>query len=381
MCLVFEKVNTGGVPLSVFELATATYAAEGFNLRDDWFGRDAIRIVGRSQKFALQPLLKDIQSTEFLQGISLLTTYEKRCADIANGVQNIAAVSAKREHVLALTLSEYKRWADRLSDGFFVADRFLRMEGFHDPGYLPYRSQMTPLAAVMAHLGERWMEPVIRDKLTRWYWSGVLGELYSGATETRIANDLVQLLAWINEPNAKEPSAVTAAGFQSSRLDTLRSRTSAAYRGIYILIQRQGSKDFFWKAKMIEIDREECGIDLHHIFPKDWCNKNNISPSIYNSIINKTPISYKANRMIGGSAPSKYLEELRTHTQVKINLSEQDEILKSHLITPELLRSDNFFAFFSARKISMINTIAGVMGKAVSDEIDTTSDGDQEHED
>ena len=29
----------------------------------------------------------------------------------------------------------------------------------------------------------------------------------------------------------------------------------------------------------------------------------------------------------------------------------------------------------------MINTIAGVMGKAVSDEIDTTSDGDQEHED
>ncbi len=36
VCLVFEKVNTGGVPLSVFELVTATYAADGFNLRDDW---------------------------------------------------------------------------------------------------------------------------------------------------------------------------------------------------------------------------------------------------------------------------------------------------------------------------------------------------------
>ena len=31
VCLVFEKVNTGGVPLSVFELITATYAADGVN--------------------------------------------------------------------------------------------------------------------------------------------------------------------------------------------------------------------------------------------------------------------------------------------------------------------------------------------------------------
>ena len=28
VCLVFEKVNTGGEPLTVFELMTATYAAE-----------------------------------------------------------------------------------------------------------------------------------------------------------------------------------------------------------------------------------------------------------------------------------------------------------------------------------------------------------------
>ena len=38
VCLVFEKVNTGGVTLSVFELITATFAAEGFNLREDWYG-------------------------------------------------------------------------------------------------------------------------------------------------------------------------------------------------------------------------------------------------------------------------------------------------------------------------------------------------------
>jgi hypothetical protein len=36
VCQVFEKVNTGGVTLTVFELLTATFAADDFVLRADW---------------------------------------------------------------------------------------------------------------------------------------------------------------------------------------------------------------------------------------------------------------------------------------------------------------------------------------------------------
>jgi len=367
VCLVFEKVNTGGVPLSVFELATATYAADGFNLRDDWFGRAAVNVQGRHKKFATKPLLRDIEPTEFLQGLSLLHTHEKRCGDIAAGKtgKEVTAVSAKREHVLALPLDAYKKWADKLANGFFEADRFLRMEGFHHPKFLPYRSQIIPLATVMVHLGERWLEPVIRQKLARWYWSGVLGELYGGAIETRIANDLVNLLAWIDDPAASEPVTVVAAGFQPSRLDTLRTRTSAAYRGIYVLLQRQGSKDFFWQARMVDLDRDECKIDIHHIFPRDWCETQNITPKVFNSIINKTPISYKANRMIGGKAPSKYLQQIQSHAQVQVSEAEQDDILKTHLIAPELLRADDFTGFRAARKAALLEIISTAMGKEI----------------
>jgi hypothetical protein len=367
VCLVFEKVNTGGVPLSVFELATATYAADGFNLRDDWFGRPAGNVTGRHKKFATRPLLRDIEPTEFLQGLSLLHTYERRAADLAAGKtgKEITAVSAKREHVLALPLEAYKKWADKLTDGFYEADRFLRMEGFHHPKFLPYRSQIIPLAAALVHLGERWLEPVIREKVGRWYWCGVLGELYGGAIETRIALDLQHLLSWINDPAASEPASVVAAGFQPSRLETLRTRTSAAYRGIYVLLQRQGSKDFFWKARMVDLDRDECKIDIHHIFPRDWCESRDIAPKIFNSIINKTPISYKANRMIGGKAPSQYLQQIRSHSQVQISEAEQDEILKSHLIDPALLRADDFTGFFAARKTALLEIISSAMGKAV----------------
>src|SRR6266550_5395241 len=67
VCLVFERVNTGGVALTVFELVTATYAADGFNLRDDWYGEGTT--PGRSAELRVRPLLKDTEATDFLQGI------------------------------------------------------------------------------------------------------------------------------------------------------------------------------------------------------------------------------------------------------------------------------------------------------------------------
>ena len=40
VCLVFERVNTGGMALTVFELLTASFAADNFQLRDDWNARE-----------------------------------------------------------------------------------------------------------------------------------------------------------------------------------------------------------------------------------------------------------------------------------------------------------------------------------------------------
>ncbi len=136
-----------------------------------------------------------------------------------------------------MPLIAYQQEADALTKGFEQAERFLHSEGFHHPKFLPYRTQLTQLAALMARLGDRWLEPQIRTKIARWLWSGVFGELYGGAVETRIALDVQQLGAGIDDPSAPEPANVQAAGFNPKRLDTLRSRTSAAYRGLSVLLQ------------------------------------------------------------------------------------------------------------------------------------------------
>jgi len=386
VCLVFEKVNTGGVQLSVFELVTATYAADGFNLRQDWYGEGTTK--GRHAKFAAKPLLKDTAATDFLQGLSLLHTYERQQEDLKSGKTGkaVTAVSAKREHILSMPLSAYKKWSDQLTQGFVEADQFLRHLGFHDPKFLPYRAQIIPLAATLALIGDRWLEPQVQDKLARWYWCGVFGELYGSASETRIALDLQGLLKWINNIAATLPTTVIDAGFQPTRLDTMRSRTSAAYRGLYVLIQHRGAQDFFWKARMVDIDRNEKGIDIHHIFPRKWCEEQNekISPRVFNSIVNKTAISYKANRKIGGRAPSEYLLKLQGSKAVQLDDERMNTILRTHYIDPKLLRADDFAAFLNARRSTLLALVEEAMGKqavvTTDASLENASDLDDEDE-
>ena len=385
VCLVFEKVNTGGVSLSVFELITATYAADNVNLRDDWYGNAKENKQGIHQQLSKQRLLKHVQPTEFLQGLTLLNTWDKRQKDLLDkdktGKQ-VTGVSAKREAVLSLPLAAYQHWQTKLTEGFWKAAKFLRKESFLSTRDLPYSTQLVPLAAVLALLDNDWLQPKIYDKLARWFWCGVLGELYGGAVETRMALDIQELMHWIKGGD-QEPATVRDANFQPARLETLRSRNSAAYKGISILVQREGAKDFFWKSTIRELDEtdwEECKLDIHHIFPKKWCEDRKISSSRYNSILNKTPISYKANRMIGGKAPSDYLLQLQTHSAVQLEDADMNLLLASHCIDPVTLRQNDFEGFVAARKRILLTKIETVMGKTIviSDEAVPEDEADEE---
>ena len=102
-------------------------------------------------------------------------------------------------------------------------------------------------------------------------------------------------------------------------------------------------------------------IDIHHIFPKAWCTKaaNSIPKSIYDSIINKTPIDSGTNQKIGGSSPSKYVPRL-SH-DVSSDLMES--IMDSHWITLNHLHTDQFSSFLVERGEAMFKLIARAMGK------------------
>ena len=104
-------------------------------------------------------------------------------------------------------------------------------------------------------------------------------------------------------------------------------------------------------------------VDVHHIFPQAGCKKAGISQKIFDSIVNKTPLSKKSNILISGDAPSVYLA--RIETKNGLTPDRLDSILRTHLIEPEHLRNDDFQGFFDARLKALSRLISGALGKAV----------------
>ena len=360
VCLVFEKVNTGGVALTVFELLTATFAADDFQLREDWDGRE--KRLKQQHK-----ALGSMQSDDFLQAISLLVTQERRQQAIADNVpgDKIPGISCKRRDILRLTVDDYKKWADAVEQGFTQAARFLHTQHFYRSADVPYRTQIVPLAASFVSLGKE-AEPVgAHRQIARWYWCGVLGELYGGAVESRFARDLPELVDYVRSGET-EPKTVQDANFDANRLLSLRTRNSAAYKGIHALLMQAGCRDFRTGDTITMQTFFDDSVDIHHIFPQAWCIAAKIDSNAYNSIINKTAISARTNRIIGGQAPSKYLSKIEA--DARLSQDELSAILETHGIAPSLLYGDNFEGFFAQRGRALVALIEQAMGKTVAQE-------------
>ena len=237
VCKVFENVNTGGVPLTVFELVTASYATQEFNLRDDW---EKCRAFIRGEGDTLNTdLLDGIDETAFLTTVTLYTSYVKK----VNGVSGM--VSCKKRDVLGLPYEDYESNKKAVLQGYRIAREFLlKYQYVFRRRDLPYTTQLVPLAAICAYLGKsKCNEPNTTKILTRWYWCGILGEMYGGANETKYANDIEDVVNEVmGQPSLNR--TVNSAFFSSTRLLTMQTRLSAAYKGIMALLYKEHCRDF-----------------------------------------------------------------------------------------------------------------------------------------
>ena len=154
---------------------------------------------------------------------------------------------------------------------------------------------------------------------------------------------------------------INEASFVPERLLSLKTRASAAYKGLYALQMKGGATDWRKGEQLSLSILKEDGIDIHHIFPTRWCQQATppILSELSNLVINKTPIDAKTNRTIGGKAPSAYLRILRQ------DISEDDlnDVLRSHSINPVALANNDFVEFFVERGEALLQLIGNAMGK------------------
>lgn len=374
ICLIFEKVNVGGKKLDAFELVTAVFAGhtDPIDLRRDWDadrklgGRFDRILTGRDLKGHENRALSDLRSIDFLQAVSLVHTREQRHLAATTGNGNPPQISCKRDAILALPLDRFRALADKVEDGFRKAGRFLNENKILWSKDLPYPAQIVALATVHAVLGPAADTHAAKDKLAQWFWRTALAEDYGTSPETKLARDAEEVPRWIT--GGAPPERLALLSFNPLRLDTLRNRIAAAYKAIGALVLREGCRDFVTGAPADLYAFGADPMDIHHIFPRDWCRRHGISADRYDSIVNKTPLTASSNRMIGGAAPCDYLALVEGRQG--LSAEAMDAVLRSHLIDPALLRVSSptvadFDRFYEDRKARLATLAARVTGLAV----------------
>ena len=222
---IFAHANSSGQDMDVFDLVTAVFASEDehFRLADDW--------AKREKQLRKYPALDGIGRTQFLSAVSLYTTADSGHA------------GGQREDILTLTLEGYLAAAHKLQITFQEVAEFLRQRCIFSVEQVPYTAQIIPLAVILARLAhvpgclsseQAW------DKLNRWFWSGVFGELYgSEAVKLRAARDVEEVSDWVLGNREEEPKSVREAEFEESRLNTA-GVSSGIYHALYALLMARG---------------------------------------------------------------------------------------------------------------------------------------------
>ena len=335
ICHIFEKVNSTGVPLDVFDLCTAILWSEGFQLNKEWDTTQA--------QIAPSLPMQDVAGTYFLQGLSLLASLDRKQANPSSTV----AVTCRKADLMKMNKATVQKWWPVLVCGYQEAAKFMADQGILSERVLPYSTLIIPLTAIFArviqvkghaHVGAVW------PKVRQWYWCSVFSQRYSSKTETISAQDFEQVLNWIG--GGSPPDVVHAFSFRADALEEITSIRNAIYKGVLCLLASQGAKDFGGGGKLSTHLAAVTKQDHHHIFPTKALTTLGIADSRGDAIINKTLINAAVNQSIGGNLPSIYVKNSRA----KMGTAVFDDILASHQIDSALLSADQWQPFIEDRR-------------------------------
>ena len=346
LCTIFETLNRTGVKLSVFELLTARFWPKNIKLRALW-----------EKALADHPVIADFEVDPYyiLQGISLASR---------------KAPSCKRGDVLNMAPSDITEWWDRVVLGLATGLEILRDDcKVMLPKWLPYQTMLPPLAAVLARAGSPKTAEAgaQREKLKRWFWCAVFGQVYEGAPNSKSAKDVVEIVPWLTGGDL--PESVATFRFDPRALRDVTPRQRAIYRGAICLILGGGARDFHTQAVITGKLMAEEGIDDHHVFPAAYLERHGVARArTRDCVLNRTLIDRTTNQMISDRAPSDYLAEIKSTPGFPFV-----SVLTSHGLPADadspLLR-DNHDAFLVWRQDHLWQEIRRVTGALVAADLE-----------
>jgi len=356
VCAIFEKLNSTGVDLSVYDLLTARLYRSEIKLHDLW--DEACKKHRRLAQWSSGKADQNKFGVLVLRTLALLRGLDPKPRILIDlkpaGFEDDwrrAAAAMERALELVENVSE---------DGF----------GVFDAKWLPGYGLIPVLAALRARIDDEKLGDTERADLRHWYWSNVFMERYSSAVESKSRKDYSEMTKhWFDGGPVPEvlTDARTVIGSPSFRIRGSASYASAVYSGVFCLLAIRHARD--WRrGEHIQLQE----LQDHHIFPQAFLKRHGVSKRAeLNTIANRTLISNETNGKIRDKAPADYL----ANADVFPN-GPNGELLEPHFIGGTALdamqAADDglddgevaaiYERFLAAREAAIITEIRGVCG-------------------
>lgn len=364
VCDIFQRINSTGLDLNIFDLMNALLRPKEVRLKSLWDKKESLfqnqlPVPDKGKIYALQTMSILTQSycaPKFLY--YLIPNAVKKIKKESGGLEKIVLINS-REEFLELWNKSIKEMQAALkiitnhSDLGVISAKF-----FPYPTMLPIYAALNSVKAGDNPVGGKDIE----EKIRHWYWSSIFAKNYSSAVESQMAKDFIDVKKWFLNDEAI-PSAVQEArkNVGNLNLESEDSQSSAIYKGIFCILIKEGAKDFYSTEAPLYSDLED-----HHIVPQSWGRSKGIRS--IDCILNRTPISDVTNKkIIRNHLPNKYIQEMMENAK-----KEEDvyKLLETHLISRKaadiLLREDfdekDYLEFIKERKDTIIKRIRLMVG-------------------
>lgn len=300
---VFETINTSGQKLTAIEIVAAVLYKDNIRLR-----RDLDAFIEKS------PHYRNIDSSGelLLQTIALLENANPKRSSLPRTItaarytnQKDAAHSAL--HTAGTFLSDERRFRAGV-------DKSL---GTRKANLIAYPAMLPPLGIALSRVHDQY--PASNPEreqwyraLEKWYVGTILERRYLESQPTTQAADTRELQQWISDGRASQPKWL-----DEVRIPPLSGHKPSSAMGklVRLLIGKMGATDPISKQPLMGSMANDVDVQIHHIFPEDFCEK--FIPGWKSSnldaddTLNTMPVTADTNRAWSNQDPATQVEMVR----------------------------------------------------------------------
>lgn len=306
VCPIFERINSSGTPLSIFDLMVAATWSNEFDLNDKVA---EITLALAPKNFG------DIKGTTVLKCMSA-----------------VHANSVNRERVLALrkvgddpkiinslvtkTKKALLRAADQLLTDFKV----------YSLDFLPYEAHLVILTHIYANK-KTLTAPQLR-RLRQWFWRSSFAERYRGAPDTSVTKDLDDVARFVTSGPDSDAVKFGDVPKDADLSASVFRKNNSRSRAFSLALAKTAPRNLtngsaIDTADALSVYNKK---QFHHIFPEAFLRRT--SPAVERSyVLNFCMLAASENNLVSDQDPKQYLPTL-----IQALGTDADTVLASNLM-------------------------------------------------